>query len=212
MEQGEKVESKKSTLVTPAPCPQMNDADTTVKSGFVPKPSAVNCSKVISLHIPEKADTEMSNKEHMKVENDPDRATEVRQRGCDPRRQQELGWAGILHRSVVKENSYQARCPPALGSGPSPAFHGHVHSALQRGAGSPPSQQTHPRNGLRGSCGTRCRSIHTGRPPRYWRSVLPHRRLASGTHQHLRKAENVVEFYFPKHNSKPVPSPRLVRC
>ena len=118
---------------TPAPCPQMNDADTIIKSGFVLKSSAVNCSEVISPHIPEKADTEVSNKELMKVENDPDRATEVRQRGCGPRRQQELGWAGTLHRSVVKETSYQARCPPALGSGPSPVFHGPVHSALQRG-------------------------------------------------------------------------------
>ena len=69
----------------------MNDADTIIKSGFVLKSSAVNCSEVISPHIPEKADTEVSNKELMKVENDPDRATEVRQRGCGPRRQQELG-------------------------------------------------------------------------------------------------------------------------
>lgn len=78
-------------MVTPAPCPHINDADTVIKSVFVLRSSAVHCSKVTSLHIPGKADTEVSNKENMKTENNPDRASEGRQRDCDSRRREELG-------------------------------------------------------------------------------------------------------------------------
>ena len=56
---------------------------TVIKSGFVLTSSAVHCYKVMSLHLPGKADTEMSNRERKKTGKDPDRVTEGRQRGSD---------------------------------------------------------------------------------------------------------------------------------
>lgn len=56
--------------------------DTVIKSGFVLTSSAVHCYKVMSLHLPGKADIEMSNSEK-KTGKDPDRVTEGRQRGFD---------------------------------------------------------------------------------------------------------------------------------
>lgn len=59
MWQGEKVKNEISTALTPAPCSHMNEPDIAIKSGFVLGYSAINCSEVISLQIPGKADNEV---------------------------------------------------------------------------------------------------------------------------------------------------------
>lgn len=122
----QQVENEKSTLVPPALCFQMNEPDVLIKSGFVRGYSAINYPEVISLQIPGKADTRVKNNENTTMENKPDRATEMRQSGCESRKDGSLDT--LVSCRVREENSNQA-VPMALESRPSPAFHGHLGSA-----------------------------------------------------------------------------------
>lgn len=126
MQQVEKVENEKSTLVPPALCFQLNEPDVLIKSGFVLGYAAINYPKVISLQIPGKEDTKVKNNENTKMENNPDRATEMRQSGCESRK---CGSVDMLVSCRVGEENRNQAVPTALES--SPAFQGTCAQCMQ---------------------------------------------------------------------------------
>lgn len=155
MDQDEKAENNQFTQVTPAPCPQVNDA--VIKSGFALRSSAVHCYKVMSLHLPGKADIEVSNRGRRQKKTQTESLKGGKEALIPGGSQSPCELLSCTDRRWRKTRPRPGAYRPRVLE---PALHFMDMCA-------PHSQQTHPRSGLLASCDTRYRSIHTGRPPWY---------------------------------------------